>query len=118
MKLALAAVVYELLWPTAEAGATLDDIPNDDDWNTPERMKANRERKAGEMVRDWLEELFDWSQYDEGESPTRGYGQRYCMPSTLLGMRDDIGSLWRVNWDEIGASFLADAAEQLDTPNA
>jgi hypothetical protein len=53
--------------------------------------------KAGDIVREYLEELFDVDTY--GGS----------LPGGLVNMLTDIGSLWRVDWREVGAAFLQDA---------
>ena len=57
--------------------------------------------KAGEIVREWLEDLFDLDNYAEG-----GFSRE------LQSMREDIGSMWRIDWREIGAALLTDATEQ------
>jgi hypothetical protein len=56
--------------------------------------------EAGEIVREYLDELFDVDIY--GGS----------LPGGLVNMLTDIGSLWRVDWREAGAAFLRDALEQ------
>jgi hypothetical protein len=55
---------------------------------------------AGDVVRDYVEELFDVDNY--GGS----------LPGGLVDMLTDIGSLYRVDWHEVGASFLQDVTEQ------
>jgi hypothetical protein len=54
---------------------------------------------AGDAVREYVEELFDVDNY--GGS----------LPGGLVSMLTDIGSLYRVDWHELGASFLQDAME-------
>jgi hypothetical protein len=54
---------------------------------------------VGEQVREYVEDLFDYDAHDG------------VMPRELWTMREDIGSLWRVDWHEIGAAFLADVSE-------
>ena len=56
--------------------------------------------QAGEIVREYVEDLFDWSNYGDD------------IPTGLLTMREDIGSMWRVSWREIGGAFLSDVIEQ------
>ncbi len=56
--------------------------------------------KAGEIVREYLDDLFDVENYDGS------------LPGGLVDMLTDIGSLYRVDWHEIGASFLRDVQEQ------
>lgn len=58
--------------------------------------------RAGSVVREYVEDLFDWSNYGEE------HGGQVCVPAVRLNMLEDIGSLYRVDWHEIGASFLAD----------
>lgn len=53
-------------------------------------------RRAGEIIRDNVDEWF--------ESGTEGFEGSF-------NILRDIGSLWRVNWDELGAAFLSDLAE-------
>lgn len=60
---------------------------------------------VGEQIREWLDNLLDWSNYGDEHG-----GQR-VVPALLLSMLSDIGSLWRVDWHELGTVFLADAAE-------
>ena len=62
-------------------------------------VEAAQEQRAGEVVKNHTEELFD---YDTHEG---------IFTRDLFMAMTDIGSLYRVNWDEIGASFLADIAE-------
>jgi hypothetical protein len=53
---------------------------------------------VGEQIRENVEETLDM--LAEGDL------------DTFRNVRDDLGSLWRVDWREIGAAFLADTAEQ------
>ena len=57
--------------------------------------------KAGEVVCEFLEDLFDLDNYAEGS-----------FSRELQTMREDIGSMWRVDWREVGASLLRDVQEQ------
>lgn len=57
-------------------------------------------RQAGEIVREDVESLL----LDEGNDA--------LAERDIINALHDIGSLWRVNWDEIGAAFLQDATEQ------
>lgn len=52
---------------------------------------------VGEQVREWLEDLLDPDNYGG------------ALPAGLVSMLVDIGSLWRVDWREIGKTFLLDA---------
>lgn len=58
--------------------------------------------KLAENLKNWFEMLTDPSAYrDEFGSD---------MPVGLINMRNDIGSLYRVNWFEIAESHLSDYA--------
>jgi hypothetical protein len=57
---------------------------------------------AGEIIRENVEGIYD----DE----YIGYGSRADQRQRLSVMQD-IGSLWRVNWTELGSSFLSDMEE-------
>lgn len=52
----------------------------------------------GEKIKAIFEELFDFTQYN-------------YLSKELLSMRDDIGSLWRVNWREI-ADYQLEAMKE------
>lgn len=56
--------------------------------------------EAGAIVKEMIEELA-YHIIDEPETTTRELRQAF----------EDIGSLWRVDWDALGAAFLADIAE-------
>lgn len=56
--------------------------------------------EAGLLVRQHVETLLDPQQY------RTEYGEQ--QPEALAIILHDIGSLYRVDWDEIGAAFLAD----------
>ena len=60
--------------------------------------------KAGEIVKDNVETLLSPGSYEFE------FGQ--AQPPELVFALYDIGSLWRVDWTEIGAAFLEDLAEQ------
>lgn len=61
-------------------------------------------RSAGEIIRENVEEtLF-------GEYVTDELGRVHPNEHQWSAIRD-IGSLWRVNWDELGAAFLSDLTE-------
>lgn len=59
---------------------------------------------VGEQVREWLDDTLDMLL--DGDSAAR---------ETYKNWRDDLGSLWRVDWHEIGRSFLESATERDDT---
>ena len=60
-------------------------------------------RHVGEAIREFVETLRDdltGSDYFDNDSAS--------VPTGLLLMFSDIGSLWRVDWDEIGANWMED----------
>lgn len=80
----------------------INDSPNADD--EVEGMTAYR---AGEIVAANVEEaLHEWYMAVVADGGANG-DSRDQYEST----RDDLGSLWRVDWTEIGAAFLSDVAE-------
>jgi len=70
---------------------------------TDETRNALAAHRAGEIVKDNVEETLSerLSDYHRGVLDL----DVYSIP------REDIGSMWRVNWDEIGAAFLSDIEE-------
>jgi hypothetical protein len=56
--------------------------------------------EMGDIIRENVESVFDWE-----------FFHGIPVPRDLLLAREDIGSLWRVNWTELGAAFLSDLAE-------
>lgn len=64
--------------------------------------------RAGEIIRENVEEMFDPGVF----SLTNSHRDTYTISAGIWAAREDIGSLWRVNWDELGAAFLEDIAEQ------
>ena len=64
---------------------------------------------AGAIIRENVEDVFDVETYGTLDSPEDCQNfVRRTMP-----ILRDIGSLWRVNWTELGAAFLGDL-EELD----
>jgi hypothetical protein len=61
--------------------------------------------KAGEIVRESVEQLLTVDGYIEMTGEDH-------LPAELSRIAEDIGSLYRVDWREIGASFLRDVQEQ------
>ncbi len=51
---------------------------------------------AGDIIKEYLEEMFEQ------------------LPEALSNMRNDIGSMWRVNWADVGKAFRNDAREIRD----
>lgn len=71
--------------------------------NTFEEYEGEPDQNDGlwtlqEAIKDLLDEVFTWSNYN-------------LVSQELLSMRDDIGSLWRVNWREIAEAWLQTAKE-------
>ena len=83
------------------------------DWNedlswspgiTEPSLTRNRARQAGEIIRSEVEDVFDVETYGTVDSAEdcQNFVRR------LMPIMSDIGSLWRVNWTELGSSFLTD----------
>jgi hypothetical protein len=66
-----------------------------------DRLWAN---VAGDAIRENVEDVFDPDVF----SLTDSQRDTYTVSRDLWMARDDIGSLWRVDWTELGASFLED----------
>jgi hypothetical protein len=81
---------------------TVDGIQQDPPaWLDPAELTdtfyANR---AGDAIRENVEEALRFLVESAGEGDSYAHG-----------VRDDIGSLWRVDWAELGASFLEDLGD-------
>lgn len=72
-----------------------------EDVHDPE-LEAFLSRVAGEAVKDFYEELTD---PDEG----------LMSAENILTMVKDIGSVYRINWDELGGSFLEELPGLVDS---
>ena len=57
---------------------------------------------ATHSIQEWVEEMLSFSYWDD-------YGME--MPEGIKRMKEDIGSLWRVNFKEIAESWLSDEIE-------
>ena len=91
---------------------TVDGITQDPPaWLDPADLNdvfyANR---AGDAIRENVEELFDAEGFEPGE-----YTERL---RDVLRVVTDIGSLWRVDWRELGAAFLSDLGEGDDVSSS
>lgn len=64
-----------------------------------------RAYQAGEIIKENVEQLVTVAGYREMTGEDH-------LPAALSQVAEDIGSLYRVNWDEIGAAFLSDVADQ------
>ena len=65
--------------------------------------QLNAERTLADMLKEWLENLLDFRAY------RAEYGSE--MPEALQIMRDDIGSLYRVEWWEIASEWIKEIRE-------
>lgn len=63
---------------------------------------------AGEIVRENVEEMLD----PNSDLHLGAGGTLKWYAESIWPVVEDIGSLWRVNWTELGRSFLEDLAEQ------
>lgn len=66
------------------------------------RQRETCEREAGEIIRENVEAMFDL---------VSGPLQSGDNIVPIITAMQDIGSLWRVNWDELGGAFLRDLEE-------
>jgi hypothetical protein len=70
----------------------------------PKDIQRWWEYRAGQIIQENVEDTLDGllqSVFDHMSGAD---------PDAYSAVRNDIGSLWRVDWTEIGASFLADLA--------
>ena len=93
-------------WSNRETWAVALHINNDQAWQNDvltaiaEALASSTELfacEAGDIVRVNVEDMLD---------SLGGHGAYEVFQS----VRDDLGSLWRVDWHELGATFLRDAA--------
>jgi hypothetical protein len=110
-------------WTNRETWAVALHINNDQGWQegVHEALRENRYRRhevdngqfvtvvpldahdAGEIIRENVEEVLDPSDVlAEGDDAPEIFVRN------LWPVAQDIGSLWRVNWTELGAAFLSD----------
>lgn len=100
-------------WTNRETWAVALYINNDQGWqeSVHEALRAYRAEMteaheplsliyAGHLIQENVEEMFD----------VLADGGADSWESAFALLRD-IGSLWRVNWDELGKAFLSDLAE-------
>lgn len=104
-------------WSNRETWAVALHINNDQGWQESvlDTLRAALEREAEKESDDytmpaWRAGMIICSQVESVLDELRsGYGDSYEHAFMVI---EDIGSLWRVNWDEIGAAFLSDVAEE------
>lgn len=105
-------------WTNRETWAVALHINNDQGWQESVlaelREYVSREAvvtpaswEAGDIIRENVEETL------MNIEPRRGaHGVWYAVAEGQWLALNDIGSLWRVNWTELGASFLSDLDEE------
>jgi hypothetical protein len=98
-------------WTNRETWAVALHINNDQGWQESVRwdLKADeipepRDYNAGEIIRDSVETMLTVDGYREM------FGDE--QPEALRKIAEEIGSLWRVNWTELGAAFLSDLEDE------
>jgi hypothetical protein len=98
-------------WSNRETWAVALHINNDQSWqeSVHETLRSLMEAErgadldalmAGDYIREQVEQVLFGDFLGEQD-----------IPASVAGAIWDIGSLWRVAWDELGAAFLADLAE-------
>jgi hypothetical protein len=98
-------------WTNRETWAVALHINNDQGWQesvlsdvrsvvSSDRDEEWMDIRAGRAIRENVEDRLD-PEYQTSLTYLR----------ELMTVQSDIGSLWRVNWDELGAAFLADLDE-------
>jgi hypothetical protein len=113
-------------WTNRETWAVALHINNDQGWQESvhealtgaresERMDHHRDLpawKAGDVIRESVENtLVELLDAVESAEPNYHSASPTGARMTYEGVRDDIGSLWRVDWTELGAAFLQDITE-------
>jgi hypothetical protein len=108
-------------WPNRETWAVALYINNDQGWQESVHRAIHWAHKchdestsqgqfppyrAGEIIRDNVESVLN--PYDEDGVNVTNDVERALL---LLQIQADIGSLWRVDWTELGRVFLSDLAE-------
>lgn len=108
-------------WSNRETWAVALHINNDQGWQQ-DVHEALREagygpaiddvnaREAGEVIKDNVELRLENMRVNVYGYDDRATRRRNAEAYHLV--REDVGSLWRVDWDELGRSFLSDLAEQ------
>jgi hypothetical protein len=91
--------LYEMTRERVAAAVEADENMNDyaRDFSADD-AKLHRAHTAGEAVKEFVEELTD---PDES----------LMTPKQIISLLSDVGSLYRVEWDEIGAAWLDDISE-------
>lgn len=97
-------------WTNRETWAVMLHINNDEGLQESAldmaREYAGEDRETGDLagaLQAWVDDLLSRDYWrDEYGCP---------MPEGIEMMRDDVGSLWRVNWRECADALLSDVAE-------
>ncbi|MGL5825542.1 MAG: DUF7249 family protein [Nocardioides sp.] len=103
-------------WTNRETWAVALHINNDERWQESvheELREAQAQhglrdeilisREAGEIIRENVEAVLE---------PVDGEGFEVHLTAGQFSATRDIGSLWRVDWTELGASFLDDIEDE------
>jgi hypothetical protein len=99
-------------WTNRETWAVALHINNDQGWQEQvheairPKLSASfgtehAEYHAGLAIRENVEQMLDITDC----------GDDFSWAASVLTVMTDIGSLWRVNWTELGSSFLSDLEE-------
>jgi hypothetical protein len=104
-------------WTNRETWAVALHINNDEGWqeSVHDALRGYRDgvvpkvtpesvRLAGGIIRESVEQVLDPDAIEVGMGSD--YAVHYVQH--ILPIAREIGSLWRVDWDELGAAFLAD----------
>ena len=98
-------------WTNRETWALMLWINNDEglqNWaHEITRSNADQDPYTREKtIREWVETLLSHNSY------TEEYGAPW--PEGLATMAEDVGSLWRINWNEVAEKLLEDLQELAD----
>lgn len=89
-------------WQESVHEALRQDMADDTEgvWNSTRTLRVELEERCGSIIRENVEGVLN---------PEEDFGHHYV--TQVLPARNDIGSLWRVNWTELGSAFLSDLEE-------
>lgn len=66
---------------------------------------GSRRWRYADVLKEWVTEFLHVSYWSE---------MGVDMPELLINMQDDVGSLWRVNWDELAQSIIQDIEDEIE----
>ena len=104
-------------WTNRETWAVMLHLDNDqglyDEYHERFKNCCDRNKQSpktliwafSDELREWVTEFLHISYWQE---------MGVDMPELVINMQDDIGSLWRVNWDEIARSIAEDIKNELE----